>query len=130
MTLSPAHCPGQQGHKALGGGGGGQGRGIHQWMGVRPPPWSHGERDTQEALGLALTAPRMPEQQAQPQAASTLVLPLGQFAEDIMGGHSLLGSQTGPERELGSTVSGAPRLRTQTTAPEHHLMEGYLPPLS
>lgn len=81
------------------------------------------------STGLALTTPKTPEQQAQPQAAFTLVLPLGQFAEDIVGGHSLLGPQTGPECELGSTVSGAPWLRTQTTTLEHHLMERRLPPL-
>lgn len=118
------------------------------WAGTQSPGWwgwlggEHSPVDGNEATSLvtwgqghagstgpALTTPKTPEQQAQPQAASTLVLPLGQFAEDIVGGHSPLGPRTGPERELGSTVSGAPQLRTQTTTLEHHLMEGCLPPL-
>lgn len=58
------------------------------------------------STGLPLTTPKTPEQQAQPQAAFTLVLPLGQFAEDIVGGHSLLGPQTGPG--LGAQSQGLP----------------------
>ena len=83
-----------------------------------PPPRSHGDRDApepapgrpplpQETQGLALTS-QDSRTKGPARAASTLVLPLGQDAEDIGGRHSPLGPQTGPERELGCTVSGAP----------------------